>query len=65
MMLARRKVPDGYHFTFGRKPVRLEIKDWWGRAADFPAIAALEAVPLVTLDFTEQLKELPRRGRRR
>ena len=57
MMLARRKVPDGYHFTFGRKPVRLEIKDWWGRAADFPAIAALEAVPLVTLDFTEQLKE--------
>jgi hypothetical protein len=24
------KVPDGYHFTFGRRPLRLEINDWWG-----------------------------------
>jgi len=23
------EVPDGYHLTFGRKPVQLEIKDWW------------------------------------
>ena len=52
------QVPDGYHFTFGRKPVRLEIKGWWGRAADFPSVAALEPMPLVTFDFTEQLKEL-------
>ena len=51
------EVPDGYHLTFGRA-ARLVIRDWWGRAAGFPAIAALEPVRLVALDFTEQLKEL-------
>ena len=43
------KVPNGYHFTFGRRPVRLEINDWWGRAVDFVAVAALEPMPRVTL----------------
>ena len=45
------RVPAGYHFTFG-KSARLEINDWWGRANDFPAIAAEDPTPQVTLDFT-------------
>lgn len=52
------EVPDGYHFTFGRRPVRLEINEWWGRAADFPAVAALEPVPRVTLDFAHMMNDL-------
>lgn len=45
------RVPAGYYLTFGES-TRLEINDWWGRAADFPAIAARDPVPQVTLDFT-------------
>ncbi len=52
------RVPDGYHFTFGRRPVRLEINHWWGRAADFPAVAALEPVPRVTMDFGDMMNDL-------
>lgn len=51
------KVPDGYHFTFGRGSIRFEINDWWGRAADFPDVAALEPMPRVTLDFGEMMKD--------
>lgn len=47
------KVPDGYHLTFGRKPLTLPINEWWGRAKDFPKIAATEPMPLVKLDFKE------------
>lgn len=43
-------VPDGYYLTFGAK-VKLVINEWWGRAADFPAIAASDPTPLVKLDF--------------
>jgi hypothetical protein len=42
--------PDGYYLTFGSHTV-LPINDWWGRAADFPDIAAQDPVPLVKLDF--------------
>lgn len=49
------KVPDGYHFTFGRRPVRLEINDWWGRAVDFLAVTALEPMPRVTLDLSNMM----------
>ena len=42
-------VPDGYWLSLGR--VQLPIKDWWGRAADFPPIAAQEQLPQVTLNF--------------
>lgn len=45
------RVPDGYHLTFGRS-ARLMINEWWGRVGDFPAIAALEPMPLVKLDFS-------------
>jgi hypothetical protein len=44
------RVTDGYYFTFGRSAT-LMINEWWGRAADFPAVAALEPVPLVKLNF--------------
>ena len=63
---ADQRVPAGYHFTFGRRPIRLEINDWWGRAADFPVVAALEPIPRVTLDFSnimDPLYTLERRGR--
>jgi hypothetical protein len=53
------RVPDGYHFTFGRNPVkRLEINAWWGCAADFPAVAALEPMPRVKLDFAHMMNDL-------
>ena len=52
------RVPDGYHFTFGRGPIRLEMNDWWGRAADFPAVAATEPLPRVTLDFADLMNDL-------
>lgn len=52
---AGQSVPDEYHLTFGSTH-KLMINDWWGRASDFPAIAATDTVPLVTLDFTEWLE---------
>jgi len=45
-------VPDGYHLTFGSSAT-LMINEWWGRASDFPAISALEPMPLVKLDFAD------------
>lgn len=45
-------VPHGYHLTFGAA-AKLMINEWWGRAADFPEIAATDPTPLVTLDFTD------------
>lgn len=30
---------------------KLEINDWWGRERDFVAVAALEPVPSVKMDF--------------
>jgi hypothetical protein len=51
-------VPDGYHLTFGRAAEKLMINEWWGRAADFPAIAAREPMPSVILDFREWMKDL-------
>lgn len=44
-------VPDGYFFTFG--PLRLPINEWWGRASDFPTVAAQDPGPQVTLDFAD------------
>ena len=43
-------VTDGYYLTFST--IKLPINDWWGRAADFPAIAAQDPTPLVKLDFS-------------
>lgn len=43
------RVPDGYHLTFAG--TILPINEWWGRAADFPAIASKEPLPSVTLNF--------------
>jgi hypothetical protein len=47
------KVPGGYHLIFGRAAEKLFINDWWGRSQDFPAVAAKESLPSVTLDFKE------------
>jgi hypothetical protein len=55
---AEQHVPDGYHLTFGRRPVRLDINDWWGRAADFPAVTAQEPMPRVTLNFAHMMNDL-------
>ena len=51
-------VPDGYHLTFGRAAEKLMINDWWGRSADFAAIAAKEPMPSVTMDFREWMDGL-------
>lgn len=47
------RVPDGWYLTFGE--VILPINDWWGRAADFPALAARDELPSVHLDFGDWL----------
>jgi hypothetical protein len=41
---------SGYYLTYGAS-VKLVINEWWGRAADFPAVAATDPVPSVRLDF--------------
>jgi hypothetical protein len=41
---------DTYFLTFGDS-AKLMINDWWGRAGDFPAIAAKDPMPSVRLDF--------------
>jgi hypothetical protein len=50
-------VPDGYYLTFGATE-KLVINEWWGRAADFPAVAALEPMPNITIDFSEWMKDI-------
>jgi len=42
---------DGYHFVFGKKRIRLQINEWWGRHDDFAGVAATEPMPSVKLDF--------------
>ena len=49
------RVPEGYHLTFAG--LRLDINDWWGRAADFAAVAAREPMPHVTLNFGDWMEE--------
>lgn len=44
------RTPDGYHLTFGKSAV-LTINDWWARGADFAAIATLDPMPSVKMDF--------------
>ena len=48
-------VPDGYYLTFGAT-AKLIINEWWGRAEDFPTVAATDPVPSVKLDFSEWMK---------
>jgi hypothetical protein len=56
---ADQRVPDGYHFTFGHRPVKtLKINAWWGHGADFPAVAALHPMPRVKLDFAHMMNDL-------
>ncbi len=43
-------VPHGYYLTFGASE-KLIINERWGRAPDFPAVAARESMPLVKLDL--------------
>ena len=50
-------VPDGYYLTFEAEE-KLIINEWWGRAADFSAIAAREPMPNVTLDFKEWMDDI-------
>lgn len=45
-------VPDGYYLTFGVAE-KMIINEWWGRAADFPAVAATDPIPIVKLDFSQ------------
>ncbi len=45
------RVPDGYYLTFSQ--TKLPINEWWGRAADFGPIVAMDPVPKVTLDFND------------
>ena len=47
----------GYHLTFGATH-KLIINEWWGRVADFPAIAATDPLPSVKLDFREWMTDV-------
>jgi hypothetical protein len=50
-------VPDGYYLTFGGMH-KLIINEWWGRASEFPAIAATAPMPSVTIDFSEWMPDV-------
>jgi hypothetical protein len=41
---------NSYYLTFGGS-AKLIINEWWGRAKDFPAIAAQDPTPILKLDF--------------
>jgi hypothetical protein len=43
------KIPDSYRLSYGNEV--MPINGWWGRAVDFPAIAARDPVPVIKLDF--------------
>lgn len=43
------QIPDYFFLSLGA--TKLPIHEWWGRAADFPAIVALYPSPSVKLDF--------------
>ncbi len=45
------RVPNGYYLSLGRQS--FPINDWWGRQADFLAVAARERLPSTTLSFGE------------
>jgi hypothetical protein len=51
---ADQHVPNGYFLSFAG--TNLPINEWWGRAADFPVIAANEALPNVLLDFADWME---------
>ncbi len=46
------RVPDSFFLTFGAT-VKMVINEWWGRAADFAAVAATDPVPSVALQFPD------------
>lgn len=47
-------IDDGYYLTFGSSQ-QLTINEWWGRAADFPAVAATDPCPSVRMVFPDNL----------
>lgn len=48
-------VPADYRLKYGDQ--KLPINEWWGRAADFPAIIAGEtAMPKIKVDFSNWMK---------
>jgi len=49
------RCPDSYYLTFGAEHV-LTINEWWGRANDFPSIAATDSLPLLKLGFADWMK---------
>lgn len=51
------RIDDGYYLTFG-STVRMTVNEWWGRAADFPAIAATDPAPSVRMVFPDELFQL-------
>jgi hypothetical protein len=45
------RVPDGYYLTYSNE--KFMINEWWGRAAEFPSLVAIELLPNVVLDWGE------------
>ncbi|KAB2883977.1 MAG: hypothetical protein F9K34_10275 [Albidovulum sp.] len=48
-------IPSSYYLTYGTV-AEMPISEWWGRAHDFPQIAALDPIPSVRLDFMEWIE---------
>lgn len=48
------RIPDDYFLSLGT--AEFTINDWWGRAADFAAIAAQLSLPHVKLDFGDWMR---------
>lgn len=49
---ANLRIPDGYYLTYGRNKVEMLVNEWWGRANDFPTIAATDPTISVLLDLS-------------
>jgi hypothetical protein len=51
------RMPDGYRLTYSSFSTDVQVRmdnDWWGRAADFASLAAMDRKRIrVTLDFKE------------
>lgn len=56
---ADQRVPDGYYLEYS-STARMDINEWWGRAADFPSILATDPPsPPVAFDFSNWRDGVP------
>jgi hypothetical protein len=48
------QIDGSYYLSFGAS-AEMTINEWWGRANDFPAVAATDPSPMVRMIFPDEL----------